>query len=49
MNPVGQSGVWCDKHYDDQATGYMQGRYRMENLAEADVAKQTVSTLTLTP
>lgn len=49
VNPVGQSGVWGDKHYDDQATGYMQGRYRTENLAEADVARQTVSTLTLTP
>ena len=49
VNPVGQSGVWGDKHYNDQASDYMLGRYRIENLAEADVTKHTASTLTLTP
>lgn len=27
-NPVGQSGVTFDRHYADQAEGYVQGQYQ---------------------
>lgn len=49
INPVGQSGVWGDPHYSDQAQAYMRGASRTEHLADADVAAHTVSTLTLVP
>ena len=48
-NPVGQSGVWGDAHYDDQAAAHAQGRYRSEYLSEADVAAHTRGTLVLKP
>lgn len=48
-NPVGQSGVWGDAHYRDQAEAHAQGRYRQEYLAERDVAAHTRSTLLLKP
>ncbi len=49
INPVGQSGVWGDRHYADQAELHAQGRYRSQHLAEADVAAHTRSTLSLQP
>jgi penicillin amidase len=48
-NPVGQSGVWGDQHYADQAAAYARGESRQQHLAEDDVARATVSTLTLQP
>jgi penicillin amidase len=49
INPVGQSGVWGDRHYADQAELHAQGRYRSQHLAEADVAAHTRCTLSLKP
>ena len=49
INPVGQSGVLFDSHYDDQAAAYAVGGYMQEYLNEPDVAANTRSTLTLKP
>ena len=49
INPVGQSGVWGDTHYADQAGLYAEGGSRPQHLDEADVASHTKTTLTLTP
>ena len=49
INPVGQSGVPFDHHYSDQAAAYVVGGYMQQFLAEADVAANTRSTLTLKP
>ncbi|HEV8692438.1 MAG TPA: penicillin acylase family protein, partial [Ideonella sp.] len=47
--PIGQSGVWGDKHYADQAELYASGQTRPQYLDSADVASHTRETLTLTP
>lgn len=49
INPVGQSGVWGDKHYADQAPLHMRGDYQRQYLDEADVAAATQSTLVFQP
>jgi penicillin amidase len=49
INPVGQSGVLFDAHYDDQAEFFAQGLYQPMHLGQADVKASTKSTLTLTP
>lgn len=49
VNPVGQSGVWPDRHYRDQAALLATGRYRPQWLAEADVAAHTRGTLVFKP
>jgi len=49
INPVGQSGVLFDSHYQDQAAAYAVGGYMQQYLLEADVAANTRSTLTLQP
>lgn len=49
INPVGQSGVWGDSHYADQAAAYARGESRPQHLDEPDVAGHTRSTLKLTP
>jgi len=49
INPVGQSGVLFDRHYRDQADTYIRGGYVRQWLAEADVAANTRSVLTLMP
>ena len=49
INPIGQSGVWFDAHYKDQATRYVQGQYVRQWLSASDVDANTRSTLTLTP
>ncbi len=49
INPVGQSGVPFDAHYNDQAAAYVVGGYMPKYLAEKDVAANTRHTLTLTP
>ncbi|MEK8033282.1 penicillin acylase family protein [Ideonella sp. DXS29W] len=47
--PTGQSGVWGDRHYRDQAERYAQGQTRPQYLDSADVASHTQETLVLTP
>jgi penicillin amidase len=49
INPVGQSGVLFDAHYQDQAEAYMRGEYQPMHLSEADVAANTRSRLKLLP
>ncbi len=49
INPVGQSGVLFDPHYDDQAPFFAEGLYQPQHLGAADVKSHTRSTLTLTP
>lgn len=49
INPVGQSGVPFDTHYQDQAAAYAVGGYLREYLNEPDVAANTRSTLSLQP
>lgn len=49
INPIGQSGVWFDAHYKDQAERFIQGQYVRQWLSAEDVAANTRSTLTLTP
>lgn len=49
INPVGQSGVWPDKHYADQAEQYVKGEYVRMWLRDSDVAAHTESTLVLRP
>ncbi|MEB0137762.1 MULTISPECIES: penicillin acylase family protein [unclassified Undibacterium] len=47
INPVGQSGVLFDEHYNDQAAAFAAGRYVNEHLLEADVRAHTRQTLIL--
>jgi penicillin G amidase len=49
INPVGQSGVWGDRHYADQAQPYVQGLYQRQYLDEKDVSAATRSSLVLRP
>ena len=49
INPVGQSGVLFDQHYQDQAESYINGQYIKQHFSEADVAANTKSTLQLVP
>lgn len=49
INPVGQSGVWFDRHYADQALDFIHGVSQPQHLLEPDVAAHTRSTLALTP
>lgn len=49
INPVGQSGVWGDRHYADQAARHAANQARPQWLDEADVAAHTVSTLQMKP
>jgi penicillin amidase len=49
INPLGQSGVLFDRHYDDQAAFFAEGIYQPMHLGKADVKANTKSTLTLTP
>ena len=48
-NPVGQSGVWLDAHYADQAAAFAKGESQPQHLDEADIAVHTRGTLTLVP
>ncbi|NDY93024.1 penicillin acylase family protein [Ideonella livida] len=48
-NPVGQSGVWGDPHYADQALAHAQGRQARRHLAAEDVQAHTHHTLSLRP
>lgn len=47
--PTGQSGVWGDRHYQDQAEAYANGQTRPQYLDAADVASHTRETLMLNP
>ena len=49
INPVGQSGVWPDRHYADQAQDFIMGRYQPMHLHPADVKAATRSSLVLAP
>ncbi|WP_283182091.1 penicillin acylase family protein [Pseudomonas svalbardensis] len=49
VNPVGQSGVPFDSHYDDQAEAYIEGIYYQAHLNEEEVTANTRSTLKLLP
>lgn len=49
INPVGQSGVLFDQHYQDQAQNYIDGKFHKHHFSEADVAANTKSTLQLVP
>ncbi|HPW29291.1 MAG TPA: penicillin acylase family protein [Rhodoferax sp.] len=49
INPVGQSGVLFDKHYDDQAALFSEGLYMQQYFSAADIKAHTKSTLTLRP
>ena len=49
INPVGQSGVPFDSHYQDQAAAFSVSGYFGQFLSESDVAANTRSTLTLKP
>ncbi|MGQ0709468.1 MAG: penicillin acylase family protein [Rhodoferax sp.] len=48
-NPVGQSGVPFDRHYDDQALRFAEGIYETQHLAWDEVQAHTQSTLSLRP
>ncbi|MGE8151774.1 penicillin acylase family protein [Pseudomonas vancouverensis] len=49
INPVGQSGVLLDSHYDDQAEAYVEGMYFQAHLNDEEVTANTRSTLKLMP
>jgi penicillin amidase len=49
VNPVGQSGVLLDSHYDDQAEAYIEGMYFQAHLNDEEVTANTRSTLKLLP
>lgn len=49
INPVGQSGVPLDSHYDDQAEAYVEGIYAQAHFSEEEVLANTRSTLKLLP
>ncbi|MBV5298664.1 MAG: penicillin acylase family protein [Rhodoferax sp.] len=49
INPVGQSGVPFDRHYQDQAAAFVVGGYMQQFLSEPDVLANSRSTLTLKP
>ncbi|MBN3966714.1 penicillin acylase family protein [Pseudomonas gregormendelii] len=49
VNPVGQSGVPFNSHYEDQAEAYIEGVYFQAYLNEEEVAANTRSTLKLVP
>ncbi|MGF6089212.1 penicillin acylase family protein [Pseudomonas sp. 18173] len=49
VNPVGQSGVLFDSHYDDQAEAYIEGMYFQAHLNDEEVTANTHSTLKLLP
>jgi len=49
INPVGQSGVLFNRHYQDQAQTYIDGGYLPQHLSAADVKENTRSTLTFNP
>ncbi|NBB32862.1 penicillin acylase family protein [Pseudomonas sp. BC115LW] len=49
INPIGQSGVPFDAHYQDQAEAYIEGVYHQAHFSEEEVSANTRSTLKLLP
>jgi len=49
IGPLGQSGIQFDRHYADQAEKFALGGYSIMHTDEADVQRQTRSTLVLRP
>jgi penicillin amidase len=49
INPVGQSGVLFDAHYQDQARTFVAGGYVPQHQTEADIKANSRGTLTLLP
>lgn len=47
--PSGQSGVVSDKHYDDQAEDYANGKFRHQWIREKDIDQHRNGTLMLLP
>jgi penicillin G amidase len=47
--PTGQSGVVSDKHYDDQALDFAQGKFRRHYLTEQAVQENLASEMLLVP
>ncbi len=49
INPTGQSGVVTDKHYQDQAVDYSQGRYRNQYISSEKILENSEGFLELVP
>ena len=49
INPTGQSGVFTDPHYDDQAVDYSQGKFRNHYFSKEQVKKNLEGELVLVP
>ena len=49
INPTGQSGLFTDTHYDDQADDYVKGNFRNHYITPEQVQNNLESTLGLTP
>ncbi|MFO6398294.1 N-acylhomoserine lactone acylase HacB, partial [Pseudomonas aeruginosa] len=49
INPVGQSGVPFDGHYDDQAEAYIEGHYLPQHYEENEVKANSKGVLVLEP
>jgi penicillin amidase len=49
INPVGQSGVLLDRHYEDQSEAYIEGLYFQAHLNDEEVTANTRGTLKLLP
>lgn len=49
INPTGQSGVVTDRHYDDQAVDYSQGKFRHHYITDKQVQENLEGELLLVP
>jgi penicillin amidase len=49
INPVGQSGVLFDRHFNDQADAYMRGEYVPMHLDAEAIKANSRSQLRLAP
>ena len=49
ISPTGQSGVVLDKHYDDQAVDYSEGKFRHQYISEQQVMNNLEGRLLLVP
>ena len=49
INPTGQSGLFTDPHYNDQAEDYVKGKFRRHYISQKQIQDNLESTLTLVP
>ena len=49
INPTGQSGLFTDPHYNDQAEDYVKGKFRNHYISQKQIQDNLESTLTLVP